>query len=55
MLDRSALRNLRPLIMARSHDGTFCFTYVASVIQLMGSLPTTACRSISCLKWATAW
>jgi hypothetical protein len=39
MLDRSALRNFRPLIMTPSHDGTFCFTYMASVIQLMASAP----------------
>ena len=39
MLDRSALRDFRPLIMTPSHDGTFCFTYVASVIQLMAAAP----------------
>ena len=39
MLDRSALRDFRPLIMTPSHDGTFFFTYVASVIQLMGAAP----------------
>ena len=35
MLDRSALRDFRPLIMTPSHDGTFFFTYLASTIQLM--------------------
>jgi hypothetical protein len=39
MLDRSALRNFRPLIMTPSHDGTFCFTYMTSVIQLMAAAP----------------
>jgi hypothetical protein len=39
MLDRSALREFRPLIMTPSHDGTFFFTYVASVIQLMADAP----------------
>jgi len=37
MLDRSALRNFRPLIMTPSHDGTFFYTYVTSVIQLMAT------------------
>lgn len=40
MLDRSALRDFRPLIMTPSHDGTFFFTYVASVIQLMAAAAT---------------
>ena len=35
MLDMSALRNFRPLIMTPSHDGTFFFNYVTSAIQLM--------------------
>ena len=37
MLDRSALRNFRPLVMTPSHDGTFFFNYVISVIQLMSA------------------
>jgi hypothetical protein len=40
MLDRSALRDFRPLIMTPSHDGTFFFTYLASVIQLMAAAAT---------------
>ncbi|MEI7714108.1 MAG: hypothetical protein WCI94_21920 [Rhodospirillales bacterium] len=39
MLDRSALREFRPLIMTPSHDGTFFFTYLASIIQLMAAGP----------------
>lgn len=37
MLDRSALRSFRPLVMTPSHDGTFFFNYVASIIQLMAA------------------
>jgi len=37
MLDTSALRSFRPLVMTPSHDGTFFFNYVTSVIQLMGA------------------
>ncbi len=37
MLDRSALRTFRPLVMTPSHDGTFFFNYVASAIQLMAA------------------
>jgi len=37
MLDRSALRGFRPLVMTPSHDGTFFFNYVASIIQLMAA------------------
>jgi len=37
MLDRSALRNFRPLVMTPSHDGTFFFNYVASIIQVMAA------------------
>lgn len=41
MLDMSALRNFRPLIMTPSHDGTFFFNYVTSALQLMA-----ACQDI---------
>ena len=37
MLDQSALRTFRPLIMTPSHDGTFFYNYVLSIIQLMGA------------------
>ena len=37
MLDQSALQNFRPLIMTPSHDGTFFFNYVTSVVQLMAA------------------
>lgn len=37
MLDPSALRGFRPLVMTPSHDGTFFFNYVASAIQLISA------------------
>jgi hypothetical protein len=37
MLDISALRQMRPLIMTPSHDGKFFANYVASAMALMGA------------------